>query len=149
MIADFIEEQPAGTDTLETILISGDGERIPVELTVRAGVMEADKLVFAVRDIRDRIAREARIRHLALHDALTDLPNRRSFTERLAADLASVAPGERLALISIDLDGFKEINDLRGTRPATPCSARSRGASAPSSPRANSSLASGVTSSPP
>lgn len=115
-ISDFIDESAPHRlgETVETAIVAGTGERIPVELSVRSGVLGPGTLVYAVRDIRERIAHDARIRHLALHDALTDLPNRRSFTERLAHELAAVEAGERLALISIDLDGFKEVNDLRG-----------------------------------
>ena len=56
-----------------------------------------------------------RLRHMALNDSLTGLPNRASFNERLdqEIDLAGEAGG-KVALIGIDLDRFKEINDLRG-----------------------------------
>jgi len=55
------------------------------------------------------------LRHMALRDSLTDLPNRASFNEYLAGeiDLAARAGG-KIALIAIDLNRFKEINDLRG-----------------------------------
>jgi diguanylate cyclase len=102
------------TDTIETEFLCADGARLPVELSVRDSIMGPGTLVYAVRDIRARIAQEERIRHLAHHDALTDLPNRVSFAERLEAEIHSLEPGERLALLAIDLDGFKEINDLRG-----------------------------------
>lgn len=114
-IVDFVTgETPRFGETVERSVISAGGERIPVELCVRDGVLAPGQLVYAARDIRERLAHDARIRHLALHDALTDLPNRRSLTDRLAHDVAALEPGERLALISVDLDSFKEINDLRG-----------------------------------
>ena len=56
---------------------------------------------------------EARVVHLAEHDPLTDLPNRASFRERLGRALQAVTDGD-LAVISIDLDYFKPINDRYG-----------------------------------
>jgi diguanylate cyclase (GGDEF)-like protein len=50
----------------------------------------------------------------ALHDMLTGLPNRRLFFERSAELLAAARPGERFALLLVDLDGFKEVNDRLG-----------------------------------
>lgn len=58
---------------------------------------------------------ERRARHLALHDGLTELPNRSFFRERLDQALApAAAPGPALALLYLDLDGFKPINDMHG-----------------------------------
>jgi diguanylate cyclase len=61
-----------------------------------------------------RMEQERRIAHLAFHDSLTGLPNRASFLERLGGAVAARSPGEKVALLAIDLDGFKEINDLHG-----------------------------------
>ncbi|WP_428966833.1 putative bifunctional diguanylate cyclase/phosphodiesterase [Micromonospora fluostatini] len=55
---------------------------------------------------------EARFRHQAVHDPLTDLPNRKLFAERLAAAIDAAAPGsERIGVCILDLDRFKVIND--------------------------------------
>jgi diguanylate cyclase (GGDEF)-like protein len=51
---------------------------------------------------------------LALHDGLTSLPNRAHFNLRLDQDIATVCAGETLAVLCLDLDGFKEVNDLFG-----------------------------------
>ena len=61
-----------------------------------------------------RMAQERRIAHLAFHDSLTGLPNRASFLERLGRTVAARGPGEKVALLAIDLDRFKEVNDLHG-----------------------------------
>ncbi|HSX89736.1 MAG TPA: GGDEF domain-containing protein [Pseudomonas sp.] len=67
------------------------------------------------RDISERKASEERVRHSANYDHLTDLPNRALFRERLELELRhSTRTGLPLALLYIDLDGFKEVNDRLG-----------------------------------
>ena len=65
-------------------------------------------------DITDRLRAEQRIAHMARHDALTDLPNRLLFRERLAETLAGVSRGSKLAVLFLDLDRFKGVNDTLG-----------------------------------
>src|SRR5262245_21692220 len=65
-------------------------------------------------DITERRQAEAQIIHMAHHDALTDLPNRMLLREQLEAALVRVRRGEQLALLYLDLDHFKEINDTLG-----------------------------------
>ena len=93
-----------------------DGTLVPVELSCQPiDYFGRPATVVAARDLTDRKRDEARIRHLARHDALTGLPNRSSLQERLdiALDVASQA-GSALALVYIDLDRFKLVNDLHG-----------------------------------
>jgi len=66
------------------------------------------------RDITRRKADEARIAFLASHDSLTNLPNRMLFRERLEQSLAGMRQGKSLAVLILDLDGFKEVNDTLG-----------------------------------
>ena len=68
-----------------------------------------------VQDVTERLEAEGRMRHLALHDYLTGLPNRLLFDERLAAGVAAaVARGHTLALHCLDLNDFKGLNDTLG-----------------------------------
>lgn len=96
------------------------GRAIPVEVFSRlmddgARTETSGLTVLAIRDLRERRSAEEKIRYLAEHDGLTGLPNRNSLQARLAAALERVeASGETLSLVCIDLDHFKEANDLHG-----------------------------------
>ena len=65
-------------------------------------------------DITDRQKAQEQIAHMARHDALTDLPNRVLLRERLEQELKRVKRGECLAMLCLDLDHFKSVNDTLG-----------------------------------
>ncbi|MGV3490871.1 MAG: putative bifunctional diguanylate cyclase/phosphodiesterase [Devosia sp.] len=65
-------------------------------------------------DITEQRQHEERIRHLARHDALTQLPNRVQFLEEMAAAEPGLIRGERIAVLCMDLDHFKAVNDTLG-----------------------------------
>ncbi|SFB42416.1 ammonium transporter, Amt family [Rhizobium sp. NFR07] len=65
-------------------------------------------------DLRERKEAEKRIRYLAQHDPLTGLPNRVLFTENLAALMQEGGAGRRCGIVKLDLDRFKDINDIHG-----------------------------------
>lgn len=70
--------------------------------------------VIAFRDLRLRKKNEQHIRYLAHHDSLTSLPNRNFFNTQLDQRIAALSGQEKLAVFCLDLDRFKEINDLFG-----------------------------------
>jgi diguanylate cyclase (GGDEF)-like protein len=109
-----IYERP--NEAVEMELRRTDGTLTPVECILRS-VDFAGKphQAIAVRDLRARKKAEQHIRFLAHHDALTGLPNRASFAKKLDQEIeASLASGQRLAVLCLDLDRFKEVNDLFG-----------------------------------
>jgi diguanylate cyclase (GGDEF)-like protein/PAS domain S-box-containing protein len=100
---------------VETELRLHDGSTTPVELIMRPIIFaERPHHVVAVRDLKARKDAEEHIRFLAHHDTLTQLPNRSSFNLRVDQEIAGLAPGRSLGILCLDLDRFKEINDLFG-----------------------------------
>ncbi|WP_371722486.1 putative bifunctional diguanylate cyclase/phosphodiesterase [Bradyrhizobium sp. KBS0727] len=76
--------------------------------------LKAGGWVATIEDITERTRADEKIAHLAHYDALTDLPNRVLFRERLEQALKAVLPGEQLAVLYIDIDEFKGVNDALG-----------------------------------
>ena len=101
--------------TVETQLRHADASLSPVELILRPIEFAGrPHHVVAVRDLKARQDAQQHIYFLANHDALTGLPNRNHFNTRLDQEIAALAPGKSLAVLCLDLDRFKEINDFFG-----------------------------------
>jgi diguanylate cyclase (GGDEF)-like protein/PAS domain S-box-containing protein len=101
--------------TVETNLRHRDGSLTPVELLLRPIVFSGrSHHVVAVRDLQARKEAEQHIHYLAHHDSLTSVPNRSFFNTRIDQEIASLSDGESLAVLCLDLDRFKEVNDLFG-----------------------------------
>ena len=84
-------------------------------LDVRGAPIDNGGFITTYMDITERHRSEAKIAHMARHDALTDLPNRLLFREDLDRALISAQTGDRrFALLMLDLDRFKEVNDTLG-----------------------------------
>src|SRR5579862_6873644 len=102
------------------MLVRRDGSKIGIETSLTpvhdrdGGITGA---VVAFHDVSAARARSVAVSHLAQHDSLTDLPNRVLFNDRLAQAISLAARQDKqLAVLFIDLDGFKQINDSLGHR---------------------------------
>ena len=93
-----------------------DGSVMPVEINARIIETGGRKLVLSViRDITERKQSEKKMLSLAYYDTLTTLPNRTLFYDRLAQEIKKAHRASlKMALLFIDLDHFKEINDTLG-----------------------------------
>jgi diguanylate cyclase (GGDEF)-like protein/PAS domain S-box-containing protein len=95
--------------------IKADGTEIQVLTYGRRVAFDGrDGFLVAIVDITERRKAEARVAHMAHHDALTDLPNRVFYQERLAQALDHSDPERHVAVLCIDLDLFKNVNDSFG-----------------------------------
>jgi diguanylate cyclase (GGDEF)-like protein len=115
--ADVINRILSDTDVqVETRLHARNDEVVDVEITARTVPHGgAQRRLLEIRDIRRHKQAEDRVSFLARRDPLTALPNREVFVSRLATAVErACATGQRCAVIWIDLDGFKEINDIHG-----------------------------------
>ena len=100
---------------VETSLRRVDGSMTPAELILRPIIFAGrPHHVIAVRDLQARKEAEEHIHYLAHHDPLTALPNRGHFHARIDQEIAALKADESLAVLCLDLDRFKEVNDLFG-----------------------------------
>jgi diguanylate cyclase (GGDEF)-like protein/PAS domain S-box-containing protein len=108
----------SGPYTAEITFHTRTGQVIPVALTgsrLEGGDPQMRGCIFVVHDITGRKRAERRIRYLARYDSLTKVPNRLQFQHSLQQAMArSRRAGRSLALLYLDLDHFKEINDNFG-----------------------------------
>ena len=109
-------EVPVGSEPIEIMVRGPDDRSIECEASARTIPYRGRvRTIVSLRDLSERKRTETRIRHLALHDPLTDLPHRTAFTERLAATLDhATTAGSGFAIVCVDLDRFKEVNDVFG-----------------------------------
>jgi diguanylate cyclase (GGDEF)-like protein/PAS domain S-box-containing protein len=110
----FLAASPAEEPTtrIECRFRSGDGGWLNVESTVNR---HQGGLIFNSRDVTERVRLQAQLQHNAEHDPLTDLPNRALFTRRVQQALSGRRSSDRgTAVLFIDLDGFKGVNDTIG-----------------------------------
>ena len=100
---------------LEAPIIRADGERRYLEIALKPFGSTGGRLAIIARDVTDRTYAEDALAHQALHDILTGLPNRTLLNDRLEqAVLDAKRRKEPLALLLLDLDEFKAVNDSFG-----------------------------------
>ena len=108
----------AAQETRETIVRTRNGQTIPVSLTgsrIESADPQFQGNIFVARNITDRKRAERRIRYLARYDALTKIPNRMQFHHLLQQTIArGLRSGQVVALLYLDMDRFKEVNDTFG-----------------------------------
>jgi diguanylate cyclase (GGDEF)-like protein/PAS domain S-box-containing protein len=106
-----------GLLTEEHPISTKDGLRLFLtrRMTVLDDAGEPQYLIKTHEDVTDRRQTESRMAHMAYHDGLTDLPNRAAFLQALAQMIeACEGTEEEFAVLSVDLDGLKEVNDVFG-----------------------------------
>ena len=106
-----------GLLTEEHPISTKDGLRLFLtrRMTVLDDAGEPQYLIKTHEDVTDRRQTESRMAHMAYHDGLTDLPNRAAFLQALAQMIEACADtDEEFAVLCVDLDGLKEINDVFG-----------------------------------
>jgi diguanylate cyclase (GGDEF)-like protein/PAS domain S-box-containing protein len=110
--------EAVATTTVELTFLTRSGQIIPVSMTGSSMVGDDPQLqgsIFVAHDITGRKRAERRIRYLARYDSLTKVPNRLQFQHSLQQAIARARRADRsLALLYLDLDRFKEINDNFG-----------------------------------
>ena len=104
----FIDDHRWNSRTLGSRIITSK------RLAIRDRAGSPRYIINVVEDVTDRRAAEEKIAHLAHYDALTDLPNRVLFRGRIERELEKAAGGGQFALLYIDIDEFKGINDSLG-----------------------------------
>jgi diguanylate cyclase (GGDEF)-like protein/PAS domain S-box-containing protein len=104
----FVDEMPWDGTTL------GPRFMTSTRIAIRDQAGDARYLVNVVDDVTERRRADEKIAHLAHYDALTDLPNRVLFREQIERELQKTSGGEQFALLYIDIDEFKGINDSLG-----------------------------------
>ncbi|NTV13357.1 MAG: diguanylate cyclase [Desulfobulbaceae bacterium] len=112
----FLAETGTQTPWLEEQFVRCDGAVIDVEVTAASFLWQGQQMTQLIfHDITERKLVEARLQRLALYDALTGLPNRTLFFDRMNQLLALAKRNNYvLALLFLDLDGFKQVNDTFG-----------------------------------
>ncbi len=112
------DSMPRTMDLQETVIRTASGQTIPVSISssqIAAADAAFQGTIYVLRDITERKRAERRIRYLARFDSLTKLPNRMQFQHLLQQAIARARRADRgVALLYLDLDRYKEINDTFG-----------------------------------
>ncbi len=124
------EHRPIVAEALRTVMAAGTGARTSIDVLVELATRErrwfewsvlnllgdplVAGLVIVQRDVTERLRSQAALAYAAEHDDLTGLPNRSDLLQRITAAAEQAAPQAGLAVLFLDLDRFKDVNDLHG-----------------------------------
>lgn len=122
---DLLDRCALGRDTVrpsDPFIIGGNGmRRLALRVTASPIALDTgaeERFVIALSDVTDSLEMAQQMTHQATHDALTGLPNRILLTDRIRQSIMSAQrSGECVAVLFLDLDGFKRINDTLGHTP--------------------------------
>ncbi len=124
------EQRPQVAEAVASVIDHGTGARTSIDVLVELADRErrwfewsvhnllgdplVTGLVIVQRDVTDRLRHQEALAHAASHDDLTGLPNRSDLLERIDSAAAQAALGAGFAVLFLDLDHFKEVNDAHG-----------------------------------
>jgi diguanylate cyclase (GGDEF)-like protein len=97
-------------ETIKDIVATTDGR----EIFITQRPMDGGGWIATHEDVTERRRTEAKISHMAMYDGLTDLPNRSLFSQQIANKFALLDRSDKFAVLCLDLDHFKEVNDTFG-----------------------------------
>lgn len=117
-LAGLADAGPPETLAGDTLLVRPNGEQMPIDVSaapIHDRALNVIGAVLVLKDVTRERAHAAQLIHQARHDPLTGLVNRREFEQRLSHALASAADFDRRhAVLFMDLDNFKDVNDSAG-----------------------------------
>lgn len=108
---DADRSRPGAVEHVSCRMRAADGNWRHIESAVSA---HAEGIILSSRDVSERVALQSRLERLAFHDALTGLPNRAHFVDRVNLALRMRPAADPPTLLFVDLDGFKGVNDTAG-----------------------------------
>ena len=125
LCASLGDDEPAPLEELVSQALAGEDREVRLAdriLDRTISALDGDRRLLVLHDVTDRALAlaerkraEGRLAHAALHDALTGLPNREAFNDEILCRLEEVRrDGSELALLSFDLNRFKDVNDVHG-----------------------------------